>query len=382
MHAFIRYAIEKQPDIVAFIREMVEVESPSDNPEAIDSLLTLITERTCDIAKARRIEANGAGAHLRLEFDVAPETAAGQLLALGHSDTVWPLGTLRRMPFKEEDGRLWGPGVLDMKAGIAFFIFAMRALRDLRRMPSRRVVLLLVSDEEVGSETSRELTIKEAKQSDAVLVLEPGTGLTGKLKTARKGVGDYTIRVEGRAAHAGVDFSAGANAIVEIARQVQSAAGWTDLERGLTVNPGVIRGGTRTNVVPAEAEVDIDIRVRTMSDAEELDTKFKSLVPFDERCRLQVRGGLNRPPMEPTPAIAKLFGVAKSIGNEIGITVEESATGGGSDGNFTAAAGVPTLDGIGAVGEGAHALNESILVDRIADRVALLAGLVERLSLD
>jgi glutamate carboxypeptidase len=282
------------------------------------------------------------------------------------------------MPFREADGRLWGPGVLDMKAGLAFFIFAMRALRDLDIAVARDVVLLVVSDEEVGSTTSRQLIEMEAKDSECVLVLEPGTGLTGKLKTARKGVGQYKVFIEGKAAHAGVDFENGASAIIEAARQVIQLAGFTDLERGTTVNPGVIAGGTRTNVIAAEALVKVDIRVARLADAGVLEERFRALRPYDARCRIRVEGGLNRPPMERTPAIAELFAKALELGSALGIQVEESSTGGGSDGNFTAALGVPTLDGLGGVGEGAHATNESILVDRIADRVALLAGLVEQ----
>jgi glutamate carboxypeptidase len=212
-----------------------------------------------------------------------------------------------------------------------------------------------------------------------VLVLEPGTGLTGKLKTARKGVGDFTVTVKGRASHAGVDFAAGASAIVELARQIDLIAGFTQPNKGITVNPGVIAGGTRTNVVAAEARAEVDIRVLRLKDAPALEKRFRALKPFDARCTIEVSGGLNRPPMERSPGIVKLFRVAHKLGEEVGVKLEESLTGGGSDGNFTAALGVPTLDGLGAVGEGAHAANESILVDRIADRTALMAKLLAAL---
>ncbi len=283
------------------------------------------------------------------------------------------------MPFRQEKKRLWGPGVLDMKSGLAFFIYAARALRDLDIPVSKNVALLVVADEEVGSTDSRTLTESEAKRSDCVLVLEPGTGLTGKLKTARKGIADYRLTVRGKAAHAGVDFTNGASAILEIARQIERIATFTDLERGTTVNPGVVCGGTRTNVIAAEAKVDVDVRIARLKDAQAIDRKIRALRPFDRRCKLEFEGGLNRPPMERTKAIARLFNQAKAIGAELGIDLEESATGGGSDGNFTAALGIPTLDGLGAVGEGAHATNESILIDRIADRTALLAGLLSQL---
>jgi glutamate carboxypeptidase len=252
----------------------------------------------------------------------------------------------------------------------------MRALRELEIPVSKKVVLQINADEEVGSHTSRALTEAAAKRSDLVLVLEPGTGLEGKLKTARKGVGLYRIAVHGKASHAGVDFQAGASAIVELARQIERIAGFSDPKRGITVNPGVISGGTRSNVVAAEAGAEIDIRVVRLKDAALLDRKFHALRPFDKRCVIEVTGGLNRPPMERSRGIAELFARARELARESGVEVEESATGGGSDGNFTAALGVPTLDGLGGVGEGAHALNESILIDRIADRTALLAKLI------
>ncbi|MBV9781367.1 MAG: M20 family metallopeptidase, partial [Acidobacteriaceae bacterium] len=340
----------------------------------------LIVEKTRDIAVARTVKPDLPvyGNHLRLQFKLPGRKKKAQILGLGHSDTVWPVGTLKTMPFRRTDERLWGPGVLDMKGGLAFFIYAIRCLREFNVAIERDVVLWIVSDEEVGS-ASRYLTRLEARQSDFVLVLEPGTGLSGKLKTARKGVGDYTVWIEGKASHSGVDFANGASAIVEAARQVEKIAGFTELKRGITVNPGVIRGGTRTNVVPAEARIDVDIRVAQLKQAEALDKKFRGLKPVDKRCKIRVQGGLNRPPMERTRQIANLFAKARKVGAEMGVKLEESSTGGGSDGNFTAALGVATLDGLGAVGEGAHAPNESILIDRIADRVALLAGLVGEL---
>jgi glutamate carboxypeptidase len=235
------------------------------------------------------------------------------------------------------------------------------------------------SDEEVGSETSRQFTEEAARQSAVALLMEPGTGLKGKLKTARKGVGDYRVLVKGRASHAGVDYAAGASAVLELARQIPKIAAFTNLKQGITVNPGVIAGGTRTNVVAAEAHAEVDIRIAKVKDAALLDKKFRSLRPVDKRCSIQVEGGLNRPPMERSPAIRSLFQTARACAKELGVKLEESATGGGSDGNFTAALGVPTLDGLGGVGEGAHAANESILLDRVADRTALLAMLLSRL---
>lgn len=376
MDPILSYIQSHQSDLIALIREMVECESPSDDPIAVDRFVDLMATKVADVAKVRTFPGGRFGKHLQIEFDLPGKKKSGQLLALGHSDTVWPMGTLAGMPYREAQGRLWGPGVLDMKSGVAFFIYAMRALRDLDVKVKRKVVLQLNSDEEVGSESSRALTEKEAKRSAAVLVLEPGTGLAGKLKTARKGVGGFEVVVRGRAAHAGVDFEAGASAIVELARQIDRIAGFTDLKRGTTVNPGVIYGGTRSNVIAAEAHADVDLRIMRLKDMAPLEKRFRSLKPVDKRCKIEVTGGLNRPPMERTPEIAALFRTAQTLAAEIGVKIEESMTGGGSDGNFTAALGVPTLDGLGGVGEGAHAMNESILVDRIADRAALLGKLV------
>jgi glutamate carboxypeptidase len=379
MHPFLRYSTDKQAEIIPGLKEMVECESPTDSPAAVNRFVDLLIEQTKDIAKAKTIKADGCGKHLRLDFALGPRKKSGQILALGHSDTVWPLGTLKTMPFRQRDRRLWGPGVLDMKSGLAFFVTAVRTLRDLDIPVARKIVLLVVSDEETGSRTSRALTEAEAKQSDCVLVLEPGTGLTGKLKTARKGIANYSVEITGKAAHAGVDFENGASAILEAARQIEKISAWTDLHRGITVNPGLISGGTRTNVVAANARVDFDVRAVRLRDSESLDRKFHALKPIDKGCALRIEGGLNRPPMERTKAIARLFAKAQKIGNELGLRLAESATGGGSDGNFTAALGVPTLDGLGGVGEGAHASNESILVDCIADRTALLAALLAAL---
>lgn len=376
MTRFLRYAQEKHAEIVALISEFAMCESPSDSPAAVNRMVDLLIEKTGDVVWAKTFESNKFGKTLRLQFKLPGPTKQGQVLALGHSDTVWPMGTLKSMPVNVADGRLWGPGVLDMKAGLVFFIFAMRALRDLDVAVPHEVALLIAPDEEVGSTSSRPITEDEARRSKCVLVLEPGTGFAGKLKTARKGVGDYKIVIKGKAAHAGVDFTSGASAILEAARQISEIAKFTDLERGITVNPGVISGGTRSNVIADTAQLHVDVRVNRLLDAAELDEKFRALKAKDERCTVSVDGGLNRPPMERTEAIAALFHKARALAEEAGVVVEESATGGGSDGNFTAALGVPTLDGLGGVGEGAHAANESILLDRVADRVALLAALV------
>ena len=379
MDSILSYVRGREAEITALIRQFVECESPSDDAAAVDRFVDLVADTLSPIAKTKTRRGGKFGKLLECRVDLPGRRKNGQVLALGHSDTVWPVGTLRSMPFREAEGRLWGPGVLDMKSGIAFFIFAAHALRDLDIPAASQVVLQLNSDEEVGSPQSRALTEANARKSKAVLVLEPGTGLLGKLKTARKGVGDFTVKVTGRAAHAGVDFAAGASAILELARQIERIAGFTDIERGITVNPGVIGGGSRSNVVAAEAWTHVDLRVPRLKDAPRLERKFRALRPADKRCTVTVEGGLNRPPLERTAGVAALFRQAQRLGRDLGLELEESSTGGGSDGNFTGALGIPTLDGLGGVGEGAHAAHESILADRIADRTALLARLLATL---
>ena len=370
----------KTKSVIHVIREFVECESPSDDPAAVNRFVDLLVESTRDIARVKTFSGGPQyGRHVRFEFVLPGKRKSGQILALGHSDTVWPLGTLRTMPFRQSVGRLWGPGVFDMKAGLAFLIFAMRELRELDRPVAKRVILQVNSDEEIGSPSSRALTEAAARASHAVLVMEPSQGSEGKVKTARKGVGDFTITVHGKAAHAGLDFTHGASAIVEMSRQIQKIAGFTRLERGVTVSPGVISGGTRSNVIAAECTVEVDVRFPKAADGRYLERQFASLKPFDKRCTVQVTGGLNRPPLERSAAGRALFRTAKSVAAELGIELDECSVGGGSDGNFTAALGVPTLDGLGAVGEGAHASNESIRIDRIADRIALIGKLIAAL---
>src|SRR5437868_3414373 len=372
-HITIDAARRHEAEMLRDIQELVEFESPSSDKRAVDRLGELLARKFQ--AMGGRVQLHNTqnfGNHLQADF---PGRAQKPVLLLGHIDTVWDLGTLAKMPFRIADDRIWGPGVLDMKAGIVMAIYVIQLLKANGQL-SRPVSILLNTDEEVGSESSRAITEKIAKGCDAVFVLEPAQGMEGALKTARKGVGDYYIKVTGKAAHAGVDFQSGVNAIRELARQIERVSEFTDLSRGLTVNVGVVKGGTRGNVVPAEAEAEIDVRVERMNDAAELDRKFQSLTVIDPRCKLKVTGGVNRPPMERTEKIAALFQKARTYAEELGFLLEEKSTGGGSDGNFTAALGIPTLDGLGAVGEGAHALHESILLKHLAPRTALLARLV------
>jgi glutamate carboxypeptidase len=359
---------------------MVEIESPSSEKAAVDKLGRMLAmEFTRRGGRARFHRAKSFGDHLQFDF---PARGNSPVLLLGHFDTVWPLGTLQSMPWRESRGRLWGPGVLDMKSGIVQMLFALHALTEVHGKLPRPVRVLLVSDEEIGSPSSRAITESLAENSAAVLVLEPSSGLEGAIKTARKGVGAYTVKVRGRAAHSGLDFEKGHSAILELSRQILVIEKFTDRARGLTVNPGVMRGGTRPNVIAAEAEVEVDARVQRISDADRVDRRFRALKPFDPSCRLEISGGINRPPLERTAKVVKLFNQAQRLGSELGLHLQETSVGGGSDGNFTAALGVPTLDGLGAVGEGAHADNESVLTSQLAPRTALLARLIETVNLD
>ncbi len=308
-----------------------------------------------------------------LELHFGPSRAKQKpVLLLGHLDTVWPIGTLEKMPWREADGRYWGPGVLDMKAGV---VMALAALSTLREMKSARpVTLLLNSDEEVGSPISRTITERLALESAAVLVLEPAQGLA--YKTARKGVGHYHVEVTGVGAHSGVDFEKGHSAILELARLIQTISGFTNPARKLTVNCGVIAGGTRSNVVASQAWTEVDVRIAKESDAAYVEKLFRSLKVSDPHCKLTITGGVNRPPMERKAGTIALFKKARSLAAELGFVLEEAATGGGSDGNFTAALGVPTLDGMGAVGDGAHAAHESVVIEHLVLRTALLAAMI------
>lgn len=374
----LEYMRGRQPEIVEQIRALVEIESPTAHKAGVDSVTDAVADATAGIAEVTRYPQAEHGDHIRLEFDI-PTRGDGQVLLLGHLDTVWPVGTLERMPWRVSEDRLWGPGVFDMKAGVVFMLFAARALRDLGLESRRRFVAQLNSDEEIGSPSSTPLTKAEARESAAVLVAEPSFGLEGNLKTSRKGGASFRIEARGVASHAGLDFESGASAIVELANQVRRIAAWTDLERGVTVNPGVFRGGSASNVVAERAAIDVDVRFRSRTQAAEIERRFKALEPIDTRCKIHVSGGLGKMPMERTDDVIRLFRLAQSISAEMGVGLGEAAVGGGSDGNTTAAMGIPTIDGLGAVGEGAHALHESILIDRIADRAALIAALVHRL---
>jgi glutamate carboxypeptidase len=356
----------------ARLRELVEVESPSEDKAAVDRAGAQVggwAEELGGRVKRHRQKAFGDVLEVRLG---PARSKRGRVLLLGHLDTVWPMGTLAKMPWKDSDGKLWGPGVLDMKAGVVMALEAVAALRELD--VERPVTLLLVSEEEVGSPVSRAITERLAAESSAVLVLEPAQGLA--YKTARKGVGNYGLVVKGVGSHAGVDFESGHSAVLEMARLVEKVSGFTDLSKGLTVNVGVIGGGTRSNVVAAECVAEVDVRIAKATDAARVERMFRGLKVTDKACRLTVSGGINRPPMERKAGTIALFRLAQKLAAEMGLMLEEAATGGGSDGNFTAAMGIPTLDGMGAVGAGAHAAHEHVVAKHLVERTALLAGVI------
>lgn len=368
---------KRRPEIVELIRRLVELESPSHNKAAVDALGDFLATTFAGIGgRVRRHQSRDFGGHIQADFPGAQ--GRKPILLLGHFDTVWGVGTLATMPFRQSKGRLWGPGVLDMKSGIAQMVFAISVLREARGALPRPVTVLLVSDEEIGSESSRAITERLARCSAAVLVCEPAFGLDGRLKTARKGVGNYTVRVFGVAAHAGLDFDKGQSAVLELARQLLAIERFTDLKRGITVSPGIIKGGTdAANMVPAEAMTEIDVRIPRVADSARIDRLFRGLKPINRACRVQVTGGINRPPLERTTAVGALYAKAQAAAQELGFRIGEATVGGGSDGNFTAALGIPTLDGLGSVGEGAHSRHESVLIAELPRRTALLARLIE-----
>jgi glutamate carboxypeptidase len=300
------------------------------------------------------------------------------VLLLGHFDTVWPSGQLERMPLREEAGRLHGPGVFDMKSGIAVAMLAVRALRELS-LPAPRVVMLWTGDEEIGSTASRAAIETEARRSAAVLVLEPSLP-GGAAKTSRKGCGEYTLTIRGIPAHAGVDPGRGASAILELAHQILAIQALHDPSRGVTVNVGVVAGGSRGNVVAEHAQATIDVRVPAMADVERVEATLRGLSPRVPGTVLTIEGGVDRPPLERSPGVAGLYGRARAVAAALGRDLGEGATGGGSDGNFTAALGVPTLDGLGPAGDGAHAHHEHALMSDLTWRAAFVCGLLADLE--
>jgi glutamate carboxypeptidase len=366
-----------EPEIVRLLGRIVEIESPTHDKSAVDRLGQVVaTEWKRRGAHVRMLQQSRYGNHVLAELRPSSKATGRQIFVLGHLDTVYPMGTLAKMPFRAVKSCLWGPGTFDMKGGLAIALAAVDALRALRISLRRKIVFLWTSDEEIGSRASREAIEREARKSEAVFVLEPAYGRDGRLKTKRKGVGEAELIVTGRSAHAGIDPESGVNAVHELALQIVRLLKWNNPKRGITVQANVIEGGTASNVVPARARALIDVRVARLADADALNRKLRALRPILRGAKLEVTGGINRPPMERTPASRKLFAHAQELADRIGMKLGEAATGGGSDGNFTAAIGIPTLDGLGAVGDGAHSPREHILVSSLSERAAILAGLL------
>jgi len=374
--ALLRMLKPRLPQMLSALRTFVLAESPSLEKSPADRCCTIIAEEWRKHgARVDRLAQKHRGDHLRITWQASESQAAGQLLVLGHYDTVYATGTLAKMPFRIADGKAHGPGTFDMKAGIVQALFALDALQQIRRPLRKRIVFLWTSDEEIGSDSSRKLIETEARRSDAVFVLEPSLGARGLLKTARKAVGEAEIIVHGRASHAGLAPEQGVNAVHELARQIGRLEQWNDLRRGISVNADVIEGGTRVNVIAERARAVIDLRALRLADMRRIEKRLRALRPLTRGARLEMRGGFNRAPME-RKVSAVLFARAKSLAAQMGLSIGECVAGGGSDGNLTAALGVHTLDGLGAVGDGAHSAHEHVVVKTMPERAALLAALI------
>ena len=365
------------------LKRFVRCESPTDDKEAVDRLgHEVAAEWRKRRAKIKYLTRRETGNHLRITWPAGAthraDPSTGRILVLGHLDTVYEVGTIRGMPFRVGQGRAFGPGVFDMKGGLVMALFAADALAHVDWLPRRPITFLWTSDEETGSKSSQNAIEQEARHSTAVLVLEPASGPDGQLKTRRKATGTAEMVIRGRAAHAGLNPNEGVNAIRELALQTERLVRLNDPRRGITVSPTMAQGGTRSNVIPAEASLTIDMRVETRGDMRRIEHKLKSLRPILPGARVTVKGGFSRPPLE-RRASAALFSHAERLAKQLGFSVGECLAGGGSDGNFTAALGVPTLDGLGAIGECAHSPDEQVIVSALPQRAALLAGLLATL---
>jgi glutamate carboxypeptidase len=370
--------------MLATVERLAALESPSDDKAAVDRVVDALAAIGAELGfRASRVTVDAAGDHLRLESGPPRAAASRRVLLLGHTDTVWPVGTLAAMPIARRDGTLTGPGVYDMKAGLVIGLQAMRALVDAGG-DGASITLLATSDEEVGSATSRALIEAEAREADAVLVLEPSLesapGPLGGVKTGRKGVGEFRIEVTGVAAHAGVEPEKGASAVHELARQILAIEALARPERGTTINAGVIGGGSRGNVVAEHAWAQLDVRVLELAEARRVEDALRRLPAVHPRARLRVHGAVNRPPLEPSLAGQRLYGQAVAVAAALGHDLPAGTVGGASDGNFTAALGIPTIDGLGPVGGGAHARHEHVRIASLPLRAALVAALIDRLS--
>jgi len=375
--SLLEYANGRVAETLTLTRALVETESPSGDEEGSRAVVSLLADALRALnanVRIERIQSPGYGEHLRARiFDKGND--ARHVLLLGHTDTVYPRGTLQARPYREEADRVYAPGIFDMKANCALAVEALRACLALKITPQRPVVLLLTCDEEAGSSTGRALVEEEARRAESVLVLEPSaTG--GRAKTARKGTGLFTLTANGLAAHAGLEPEKGASAVLEIAKQIERLHAMNELSAGINVNVGVVRGGTNANVIAAEAVAEIDVRFSTMKEAHLIEKKIFGLQAFDKRVRISVEGGINRPPLERNEKVMALYKHARRIAAQLDFELGEAQVGGASDGNFAAATGASVLDGLGIAGDGAHAEHEHIIASDIPRRIALLAGLI------
>jgi glutamate carboxypeptidase len=371
MDTIVEYLTTQLPHTLDTLEDWVNHDSPTFDKPSVDAMGQRIADAFAGLGASIESQPQSEyGDHFRIAWGEGDQ----QILLLGHFDTVWPTGEAARRPFAVHDGKASGPGINDMKAGIVIGLYALQVLVETAQKPTHRLVYLLTSDEEIGSLTSRELIEAEARRSDYALVLEPSR--YGSLITWRKGVGRFTLDVTGIAAHSGVDPEKGISAIEEIAHQILELQAMTDFARGSTVNVGIVQGGSRVNVVAASAQAECDLRVMTVEEGERMERAIKGLTPALEGTTIQVSGGMNRPPFEESAAGFAMYERARMIGERLGLEIGKTGTGGGTDGNFTAGLGVPTLDGLGAVGQGSHALSEHILIDSLPQRAALLAELV------
>jgi glutamate carboxypeptidase len=374
--SLLKWLTKQLPSMIRTLESFVRAESPSTEKAAADACARLIAaEWHKRGVPVELLEQKHRGPHLRIAWAPGKTKPRSQLLVLGHYDTVYASGTLAKMPFRTAAGRVFGPGVFDMKAGIVQALFALDAIQVCGVALTKKLVFLWTSDEEIGSESSRRLLETEAKRSDAVFVLEPALGPKGLLKTARKGVGEAEIIVRGRASHAGLAPERGVNAIHELALQIVRANEWNDERRGISINAGLVAGGTRPNVIPDCARAVLDLRALRIDDMRSIDKQLRALRPILPGAKLEVRGGFNRPPLEHKYS-ADLFKRASSLAKQLGFTIAEGTAGGGSDGSLTAALAIPTLDGLGAVGDGAHSSGEYIVARTMPRRAALLATLL------
>lgn len=362
-------------DFVDFLRTLCNVESPSDHPETQADIHRILRPAFEDLGyEVEIIPGDVSGDHFLARLPRRGASGPNQLV-MGHSDTVWPLGTLARMPVEVDGDRMKGPGTLDMKGGLTSVVMALRTLRALGLEPSVAPVIFVNADEEVGSPDSKKHVRRLAVEASRALVVEPPLGLDGRIKTARKGVGNFEITLTGRASHAGLDPRSGASAIVELAHLIEKLTALNDYDGGTTVNVGTVRGGTRPNVIAAEARAHVDVRVVTTRDGEELERRIRAVEAENPDVRIQIEGGIRVPPLERTPRNRTLWNVATEEAAAMGLELEEALAGGGSDGNTTSLY-TATLDGLGCVGDGAHADHEHILIDASLERCALLARLL------